>query len=168
MKIGVISDTHFEDLADGLSFLEHLCSGPFADVELILHAGDIIHSDLLACFTSRPIFGVRGNCDEPAADLPEKRVLEFSGFRFGMVHGWGGPNGIVGQVLSSFDDVPLDALIFGHSHYPLCRQTDELLLFNPGSATDRRDAPFHSVGIIELSDVIKGEIINLEKFFSFE
>jgi putative phosphoesterase len=162
MKIGVLSDTHFDDLADGLAFLDHLCAGPFADVDLILHAGDIIHPDLLYCFESRPIFGVRGNCDEPAVDLPEKRLQEVAGFRFGMIHGWGGPNGIVGHVLSAFEDVPLDVLIFGHSHYPLCRQNGDLLLFNPGSATDRRDAPFHSVGILELTDVVKGEIVNLD------
>ena len=165
MKIGVISDTHFVDLAAGLSFFDALCQGPFADVELILHAGDVIHPDLLSCFDTRPVAGVCGNCDEPSALLPEKRVQQIGGYRIGMIHGWGGPAGIVGNVLSAFEDVQLDALVFGHSHYPLNRHNSDLLLFNPGSATDRRDAPFHSVGILELGDRIQGSIVNIDVLF---
>ena len=165
MKIGVISDTHINDLPVGVEYLNRLCVGPFSDVDLILHAGDIVHPDLLHCFNARPIIGVRGNCDEPAPDLPEKRIYESAGFRIGLVHGWGGPDGIVPNVLSSFADVPLDALVFGHSHYPLCRQNDNILLFNPGSATDRREAPFHSVGILTLGEKLTGQIVNLDSAF---
>ena len=162
MKIGVLSDTHFTDLVTGLTFLEYLSDGPFAGVDLIIHAGDIVHPDLLYCFDSKTVLGVRGNCDEVAPDLPEKRVQELAGFKVGIIHGWGGPNGIVHHVLSAFESVPLDILIFGHSHYPLCRRSGDLLLFNPGSATDRRDAPYHSVGILELGDSVKGTIVNLD------
>jgi len=108
---------------------------------------------------------VRGNCDEAAPDLPEKRIYEAAGFRIGLIHGWGGPDGIVSNVLSSFADVPLDALVFGHSHYPLCRQNGHVLLFNPGSATDRRAAPFHSVGILTLAEKLTGQIVNLDRAF---
>ncbi len=165
MKIGVISDTHFVDLATGLVFMDALCHGPFADVELILHAGDIVHPDLLSCFDAKPIVAVCGNCDEPSALLPEKRVLEAGGFRIGLVHGWGGPAGIVANVLSRFEGDKLDALVFGHSHYPLNRHNGDLLLFNPGSATDRRKAPYHSVGILEVNDSITGSIINIDELY---
>ncbi len=162
MKLGVLSDTHFTSLADGLGFMQRLCDGPFAEVDLILHAGDIVHPDLFFCFDTKPVLAVRGNCDEAAPGLPMRRVEEFAGFRIGMTHGWGPQRGIVGQVLGSFADEPLDVLIFGHTHYPLCRYKDDLLLFNPGSAIDRRDAPYHSVGILELGARVDASIINLD------
>ena len=162
MKIGVISDTHIAELAAGLEFFRRLCSGPFAGVDVILHAGDIVHPDLLHCVTDKPIVGVRGNCDAADPALPEKRICEHSGYRIGLVHGWGGPAGLVANVIDAFAGEQLDAVVFGHSHYPLCRQEGDLLLFNPGSATDRRDAPFHSVGILTLTERLAGQIINLE------
>jgi putative phosphoesterase len=162
MKLGILSDTHFTDLADGLFFLEELCSGPFADVDLILHAGDIVHPDLFYSFDKRPIIGVRGNCDEFVPDLPEKRIVEYSGYRIGLIHGWGGPDGIVNHVLDAFDGEQLDVLVFGHTHYPVCRYNGNLLLFNPGSATDRRTAPYHSAGILELNESVHGIIVNLD------
>lgn len=164
MKIGVVSDTHIEDLGGGLVFFDALCRGPFAEVDHILHAGDIVHPDLVHCFTSKPMTAVRGNCDEPAAGLPVQRVVELGGCRIGMVHGQGGPDGIVAYVLDCFSGEEVDVIVFGHSHEPLCRQQGGTLLFNPGSATDRRYAPFHSVGILELGDVPTGQIVNLDAY----
>ena len=162
MKLGILSDTHFTSLADGLHFMETLCVGPFSDVDLILHAGDIVHPDLLYCFNDRPVLAVRGNCDEPSTGLPERRIEEIAGYRIGLTHGWGPPKGIVGQVLGSFADEQLDVLVFGHTHYPFCRLCDDLLLINPGSAIDRRDAPYHSVGLLELGSTIQASIVNLD------
>lgn len=162
MKIGVISDTHIEDLGFGVDFLNRMTSGPFAAVDLILHAGDIVHPDLLHCFDRKPIVAVKGNCDETAPELPIKRIFETDGFRIGLIHGWGGPSGIIANVLKEFSSESIDALVFGHSHYPLCRMHGDILLFNPGSALDRRDAPFHSAGILNLDEKISGRILNLE------
>jgi phosphomethylpyrimidine synthase len=44
----------------------------------------------------------------------------------------------------------------------VCCRRDGVLLFNPGSPTDRRWAPYHSVGILELGDTIEGRIIRLD------
>ena len=162
MKIGVLSDTHIDDLSSGLEFMDHLCAGPFAEVDVILHAGDIVHPDLLHCFTGRPIIGVRGNCDAAAPDLPVKRICTFAGFRIGLIHGWGGSGDLLEYVVDSFADESLDVLVFGHSHTPLCRLDGSLLLLNPGSATDRREAPFHSVAILTLAEQPYGRIVNLE------
>ncbi len=162
MKVGVLSDTHFADLHEGLAFLRALCAGPLRDAELLLHAGDIVHPDLLYCFDGKPVAAVMGNCDEPSPELPQKRVVEAAGFRIGLVHGWGGPGEIVANVLSAFEGVPLDVLVFGHSHQPLCRRHGGVLLFNPGSATERRGAACHTVGMLDLSDTITGTIVSLD------
>ncbi len=40
-----------------------------------------------------------------------------------------------------------DAVIFGHSHMPLHeRAADGFQIFNPGSPTERRRAPVHTMG----------------------
>ncbi len=48
-----------------------------------------------------------------------------------------------------------DAVIFGHSHLPLHEREDpsdpgSFQIFNPGSPTERRRAPRHSMGIGEV------------------
>ena len=45
-----------------------------------------------------------------------------------------------------------DAVVFGHSHLPLHeRSPDGFQIFNPGSPTERRRAPRHTMGIATVS-----------------
>ena len=41
-----------------------------------------------------------------------------------------------------------DVVVFGHSHLPLLQWSDDgrFAIFNPGSPTERRRAPFHTMG----------------------
>jgi predicted phosphodiesterase len=39
------------------------------------------------------------------------------------------------------------AVVFGHSHIPLHEERDGFQIFNPGSPTDRRRAPRHTMGM---------------------
>jgi uncharacterized protein len=44
-----------------------------------------------------------------------------------------------------------DVVVFGHSHEPWCAEGDPgQLLFNPGSAVQRRRQPHHTMGVLEL------------------
>jgi predicted phosphodiesterase len=44
------------------------------------------------------------------------------------------------------------AVVFGHSHLPLHeRSQDGFQIFNPGSPTERRRAPAHTMGMAEVS-----------------
>jgi len=79
-----------------------------------------------------------------------------------MTHGWGVLAGIEERVLESFSTDCLDVLVFGHSHRPVCRQDGSVLLLNPGSPTDRRSAPYHSVGLLHINSEVKGEIIRID------
>ncbi|HLY65918.1 MAG TPA: metallophosphoesterase family protein, partial [Chloroflexota bacterium] len=55
------------------------------------------------------------------------------------------------------------AVVFGHSHIPMNEWDDGLLLFNPGSATDRRRQPRHTMGLIRLEvGSIEAEIVPLD------
>jgi predicted phosphodiesterase len=56
------------------------------------------------------------------------------------------------------------AVIFGHSHIPLHeRDPDRFQIFNPGSPTERRRAPHHTMGIARVrEDEIQFELISLD------
>ena len=162
MKIGVLSDTHIHSLKSGIDLADKLLRGPFRDVDSILHAGDHVLPELSSCFYPIPWYGVQGNMDESAADRPVQRVLTLGGYSIAMTHGWGVPVGIETRVLRSFSLSDIDVLIYGHSHYPVCRKHGSLLLMNPGSPTDKRSAPFHSVGLLHLGETLEGEIVRLD------
>ncbi len=50
-------------------------------------------------------------------------------------------------------------VVFAHSHLPCNEDEDGLLLFNPGSPTWPRQAPWPSMGILWIEDgAVEGEI----------
>jgi putative phosphoesterase len=105
--------------------------------------------------------------DAPAPDLPHKRVVRIDGASIGLIHGWGAREGLVERVRREFAGTPLDCLVFGHSHVPMCHWHAGLLLFNPGSTTDRRGMLYESVGILEIDNgMISGRIISLDESLS--
>ncbi len=162
MKIGVLADTHIHDLNSARQLADFLLQGPFSDVDAVLHAGDAVIPGLEDCFAPLSWYAVRGNMDQTLSDLPISRVVSLADKRIGMIHGWGSSDNIDQRVVEHFAGQPLDAIVFGHSHAPLCRRYGSLLLFNPGSATDRRHAAHHSVGILTLGKKITGEIIAID------
>ncbi len=158
MKIGVISDTHLsrydQGLADAINRL-------FKDVDLVLHAGDVVDAQALEVFSGMNLLLVAGNMDSPGIRdaSPVKRVIPAGKFTLGLIHGWGAPAGIEERLIGEFG--ALDALVYGHTHRASSRVKKGVLFFNPGSATDRRFAPFTSVGILDIGEEIKPSIIPL-------
>jgi len=161
-RIGVLSDTHLAASGEALAFLDTLAASHFAGVDMILHAGDIVDPEVLLAFNRCPVLAVRGNMDPSAPDLPQRRLLEIGSVRIGLMHGWGSTAGLEERLLGEFRDDPIDVLVYGHSHRPVCHHRDGVLLFNPGSAADRRRMPHHSVGILEIGRKVKGRIITID------
>jgi len=59
-----------------------------------------------------------------------------------------------------------DCVVFGHSHIPWNEEYNGQLLFNPGSATDRRRQPRCSIGLLYVDDVkksVRGEILRISR-----
>jgi putative phosphoesterase len=161
-RIGVISDTHIAETAQGLRFMESLRTRFFPEADMVLHAGDIVEPEILCAFHDIPVHAVRGNMDSPLIDLPVKRVFSIEGFRIGLIHGWGAPTGLEQRLGREFADEKLDCLVYGHSHMPVCHRREGVLFFNPGSPTRNRRPPWPSVGMLEISDSIDGRIIRLD------
>lgn len=150
MKVGVLSDTHIQLPEQAKEFAEHLLQGPFAEVEAILHAGDAIIPEVEKSFYPLPWYAARGNMDHMLADVPISQIVTFADKRIGLMHGWGDLANIEQRVMQHFSGRNLDVIVFGHSHMPVCHHVGSLLLFNPGSATDRRSAPRHTVGLLHI------------------
>lgn len=162
IRIGVLSDTHLPGSPEAHDFLRSLIKDVLAPVDLILHAGDLVSPDLLNAFYNYPFHAVRGNMDPASKDVPFKKVIHVREFAIGLIHGWGPVAGLEARVEEEFAGTPIDCLVYGHSHRPVCHRHNGILFFNPGSATDRRSMDYHSVGLLEVADEIRGTIIRLD------
>lgn len=154
----MISDTH---LRRGDERLGLMLAKPFADAELVLHAGDLVDLAVLELFGGRQVWAVCGNADPLSVRqaLPAEQVLDVQGFRLVMRH--------------SLDFLPprdrtlqerygkVDCLICGHTHRPFRGYEGGMLCFNPGSATANRFLPFNTVGLLTIGETIEGEIVEL-------
>jgi putative phosphoesterase len=165
LTIGVVSDTHIypESYERSLPrvLLDELAK---AEVGLILHAGDIFAPRVLDQLDAiAPILAVTGNGD--AADmrgcLPRSRVVIVGRHHIGLVHGHEGPGrSTPARARGTFADNPyVRCVVFGHSHQALSRLEGEMILFNPGSPTDKRRAPYYSFGILRVAATIEPELV---------
>ena len=148
MLIAVISDTH---MPRGGRRLPQSCARRIAGADLLLHAGDFAELEVLEELEriGPPLLGVCGNVDssELRACLPVTRIVEAEGARIAMVHDGGPSAGRLARMRRHFGD-RAEAVVFGHSHMPLHeRAEDGFQIFNPGSPTERRRAPAHTMGL---------------------
>jgi putative phosphoesterase len=149
--IAVISDTH---MPRGSRELPLACIERLASADLILHGGDFTAPSVLEDLRAygKPVAGVYGNMDsaELRRMLPEQHVVEVDGRRIGMVHDAGPAQGRLNRMRLEFHDC--DAVVYGHSHIPLHEELDGFQIFNPGSPTDRRRQPRHSMGMAHVEN----------------
>lgn len=159
MKIGVISDTHLHQMTPELA---EVMKGPFKDVEMVLHAGDLTELEILKAFPGVELLAVCGNMDSPAVrkQLPARRVFQAGRFTIGLVHGWGGPRGIEERIAREFEGT--DCIVYGHTHTSSCRRREGLLFFNPGAfGAGAFAAGSNSVGVLDAGETLSGQIFHL-------
>lgn len=147
MKVVALSDTH----TVGLSRTLPPSAWPYIETaDHILHAGDVCDpSLLLELKTFAPITVVMGNCDPLSIrDLgaTETAEVELGGVKIAMLHDSGVREGRRKRMRRLFPEARV--VVFGHSHIPWNEDEDGLLLYNPGSPTWKRQAPFPSMGIL--------------------
>jgi putative phosphoesterase len=158
MKVAVISDTHTR----GMTRTVPMGAWPYLEsADHILHAGDVTDPALIAELSAlAPTTVVMGNCDAMDvrdAGATETAEVTLGGIRIGMVHDSGLSPGRWERMRKLFPEARV--VVFGHSHMPLNEDRDGLLLFNPGSPTWKRKAPFPSMGLLWIEDGnVEGEI----------
>jgi len=156
VRIGVVSDTHLTARGNLPAQLLEGLQG----VDLILHAGDWVALEVAWQLEAiAPVEGVYGNND--GWDIRDKfgkeKIIRAGGRAIGLIHG-DGRLPTVETAWSAFRDRGVDVIIFGHSHAPHRELREGVLLFNPGSPTQKRWQPHHSYGILEFGpDGIKAE-----------
>ena len=150
MRLALIADTH---MPRGARRLPAACVRRLVEADLIVHAGDFTGPEALAEIESLgpPLVAVRGNVDAPevVARLPERAEFEAEGVRIAVVHDAGPRRGRPARLRRMFPDA--DAVVFGHSHLPLHEAEEDFQIFNPGSPTERRRTPAHTMGVADVS-----------------
>ena len=146
LEIAVIADTH---LPRGRRRLPEACVERIRAADLLIHAGDFSTAAALEEIAALgpELVAVHGDVDdaELRRRLPERTVVEVEGARIGVVHDAGPRRGRLARMRRAFADA--NAVVFGHSHLPLHESEDGFQIFNPGSPTERRRAPSHTMGI---------------------
>jgi putative phosphoesterase len=148
--IAIVADTH---LPRGTRAIPDACVERMRAADLIVHAGDLSTAAVLDELRGLgpPLAAVHGNID--SADvrrlLPERQVVDAAGVRIGLIHDAGPAHGRLQRMRMSFPDC--DAVVFGHSHIPLHEEERGFQIFNPGSPTDRRRQPRHSMGVARIA-----------------
>jgi putative phosphoesterase len=160
----LIADTH---LPRGTRRLPDECVRRLRAADLIVHAGDFSAASVLEELRALgpPVAAVHGNVDAPElrAQLPAQTVIELGAARIGVVHDAGPAKGRLERLRRRFPGC--GAVVFGHSHIPLHeRAPDGFQIFNPGSPTDRRRQPVHTMGIARIGGdgAVEFELVALE------
>ena len=161
MRVAVISDTH---LPHGGRRLPDACVERLRDSDLILHAGDLVAASVLDDLEAfgPPVHAVHGNMDEAALRerLPETHVVDVRGLRLAMTHDAGPRAGREERLARRFPGCA--AVVYGHTHEPQVARVEEVWILNPGSPTERRRAPSHTMLMLQIGDgEIEPELVQL-------
>jgi putative phosphoesterase len=164
MVLAIISDTH---LPRGRRALPAACVERLRAADLVLHAGDLAAATVLDELEALgpPVAAVHGNADDAQLRrrLPAQRVVEAGGARIAVLHDAGPAAGRLARLQRRF--AGCDAVVFGHSHIPLHERDPAtgFQIFNPGSPTDRRRQPRHTMGLARAGDgAVTFELVVLE------
>jgi putative phosphoesterase len=120
--------------------------------DLILHGGDFVSAAFLDELRALgpPLEAVHGNMDEPTLkeSLPSQHAVEIAGARIGMVHNAGPKARREARLAARFPEC--SAVVYGHTHVPQLERFQHLWILNPGSPTERRSAPVHSMIVLTI------------------
>jgi len=162
MELAIVSDTH---LSKGSRPLPQRCLELLRGADLILHAGDLSSLGVLEELRALgpPVGAVHGNVDseEVRSELPPELEIEVGGVQIAVVHDAGPSRGRLARMRGRFPTAA--AVVFGHSHIPLHEEVDGFQIFNPGSPTDRRRSPAHTMGLAHVENGrISFEVVTLD------
>jgi putative phosphoesterase len=160
VRLLVLSDTHLS--AATLDRMPAAVWELAEEADAVLHAGDVVDAAVLQALGERaPVHAVLGNNDDALRQvLPETLALDLGGVHVTMIHDSGPRAGREGRMRRRFPEA--DVVVFGHSHIPWNAEgLDGQLLFNPGSATQRRRQPHRTAGVLDLDGgrVRRAEIV---------
>ncbi|MBZ0272797.1 metallophosphatase family protein [bacterium] len=149
-RVGVISDTHIER-ADDARAVERIARELFADVDLVIHAGDHTNFDLVeTIFLEKPFHAVCGNMDAVAtrSRLPLAKTIRVEDVTIAIAHGHTVDGHLPDALIAQFPEA--DVIVFGHTHRALCERRGNVLLLNPGAISGPRGGGGPTVAILAI------------------
>ena len=152
-KIWILADTHMPKKSRELP--DQIISVLEEGIDFIIHAGDWSEKSVYEELSFyAPVYGVKGNIeiDDWAKQLPDKEVFQAELIKIAIVHGHLGKGRTTPDraYQSCIDEEP-DLIVFGHSHIPFMEKRDRIILFNPGSPTDKRRQKEFSYGLLTIN-----------------
>lgn len=152
MRLLLLADTHVPRRARDLPAQVW---SEVTKADVVFHAGDWVAAQLLDALAAKAarLVACWGNNDGPAlrSRLPQRADALLEGLHFTVVHETGSATGREARMSRLYPDS--DVLIFGHSHIPWDTRTPGgIRLLNPGSPTDRRRQPQHTMMTVEVAD----------------
>lgn len=152
MLIGLISDTH--------GLVRPDVATVFADVSLILHAGDVGSREVLTeleCVA--PVQAVHGNVDPFELMLPSTLVERAGPFEIFVTHGHELGSPTPEKLAARYRG---DVIVFGHTHRAVVRHIGSTLVVNPGAAGPRRFNSKPSVALLTIANgAVEVQVVNL-------
>lgn len=164
LRIGLLADTH---LPSSRQTLWSEVKDAFADVNLILHAGDILSPRVLDWLEEiAPVLAAQGNND-PVLDarIRPQHWVEIGKWRLMMVHDMEPESRPIDELQRIYcDGDRVDIMVSGHTHVERIDYRDGVLQLNPGSPTHPHNysTRLGTVALLELSAIrIEARILRL-------
>lgn len=163
VKIAILGDTHIRNFKDlPTQMIEEI-----EDSDWVIHVGDYVSLDVLdglRKLKGENFKGVYGNADPKyiMEQVPSTDVFKISDKKIGITHpARGGPSEIIeAQVLTEFNNVNVDIIIYGHTHEAKISQEGKTWLINPGKGYLETDyfGPPTTIAILMIDEKIRGDI----------
>ena len=158
-RLGLIADTH---MPGSVKELWPQVFAAFADVDAILHAGDLHTLSIVDKLeTLAPTYVAKGNGDRGLTDdrLRDVWELEFEGITVGMVHHFPRPSrrteeDVHRKMKRYFSERRPQVVVYGHTHRESIDYLGDMLCINPGSPTLPRNQSTRlgTIGILDISE----------------
>ncbi len=134
MRIGIMGDTHGD-----LRSLNKVV-GLAGTVDAWIHTGDYSQdAKHLAQITKLPVYAVCGNCDMYEGRAAVENLVNLAGHKIWITHGNRYLHGYGEDVLAALGRERLaDIVVYGHTHVPVVKWYDTVLVINPGSPSRPR------------------------------
>lgn len=163
VTVGILSDTHLSKPTEMFRRQVEWC---FADIPIIFHAGDIVEKHVLDVFHGKELHAVHGNmCHSSSREkYSGEKVVSINNHTIALTHGYG-----YGYALDLEDSLltafaPVDCIVYGHTHRPVCHKIGGVLFINPGSfsPSGRYGAP-GTYAILEIGKELNGYILEVPR-----
>ncbi|NGX96514.1 MAG: metallophosphoesterase [Candidatus Afipia apatlaquensis] len=142
MKIGVISDSH-GSISGAKRAIQKM-----GEVDYLIHLGDYCRdAERISKELKRDIIYVKGNCDL-GSDVETDKVIEVGGKKIFLTHGH--KYNVKFDYMDLYykaEEIGVDAVLFGHTHFAEVFEKNGILFINPGSVSRPRNG-IETYGVI--------------------